>query len=58
MMNDINAVLQSDNFAATVASSASPDQENQVLTQLSSLDTNTLNTQGFLTLVQQLNVTT
>ena len=50
-MNDINAVLQSDNFAATVASNASTEQADAVLSQLGSLDTSSLNTQGFLTLV-------
>ena len=57
MQQDINAVLTSDNFAATVNNSASDEQANNVLQQLSSLDTSSLNTQGFLTLVQQLNIT-
>jgi len=44
MINDINSVLQSDNFAATVASNASDEQAKQVLAQLNDLDTSTLNT--------------
>ena len=56
-MNDINAVLSSDNFQATVDSSASEEQALSVLAQLQRLDTNALNTQGFLTLVAQLNLT-
>jgi len=55
---DINATLASENFAAAVDSSASVEQASQVFAELRSLDTNFLNTQGFLTLVRQLNITT
>lgn len=56
-MNNINQLLQSDNFAATISETVSEEQTNQLYAELSNLDTSKLSTQGFLTLVQQLNIT-
>ena len=40
-----------------MSETASDEQANQLYTELSNLDTSQLSTQGFLTLVQQLNIT-